>query len=113
MPSGSRQTSFASLFNQKIYFIYDTIFTSVRQATHRRIAMTKAKAKKTPAKKANGKTTSKTAKVLALRRRPTGCTRERPTATEWPSISMQAVAKVAGVKLRVDKKERPYRYRAA
>jgi hypothetical protein len=68
--------------------------------------MTKAKPKKTPAKKANGKTTSKTAKVLALRRRPTGCTRERLTATEWPSISMQAVAKAAGVKLRVDKKER-------
>ena len=75
--------------------------------------MTKAKAKKTPAKKANGKTTSKTAKVLALRRRRTGCTCERLTATEWPSISMQAVAKAAGVKLRVDKKERPYRYRAA
>ena len=74
--------------------------------------MTKAKAKKTPAKKANGKTTSKTAKVLAPRRRPTGCTRERLTATEWPSISMQAVAKAAGVKLRVDRKDRPYRYRA-
>jgi hypothetical protein len=46
MPSGSRQTSLASLFNQNIHFINDTIFTSVRQATHRRIAMTKAKAKR-------------------------------------------------------------------
>jgi hypothetical protein len=72
-----------------------------------------SESEKDPAKKANGKTTSKTAKVLARLRRPTGCTRERLTATEWPSISMQAVAKAAGVKLRVDKKERPYRYRAA
>jgi hypothetical protein len=33
--------------------------------------------------------------------------------TQWPSVRLQAVANAAGVKLRVDNKERPYRYHAA
>jgi hypothetical protein len=70
------------------------------------------KAKATPSKKANGK--NKTQAVAALMRRPKGMTREEVLAlTQWPSVSLQAVAKAAGVKLRVDNKERPYRYHAA
>jgi hypothetical protein len=70
------------------------------------------KAKATPSKKANGK--NKTQAVAALMRRPKGMTREEVLAlTQWPSVSLQAVANAAGVKLRVDNKERPYRYHAA
>jgi hypothetical protein len=76
------------------------------------MAPTKAKAKKATATKTNG--ISKTSIVLSMLKRPQGCTREQGlTATKWSSISMQAVAEAAGVKLRVDKKERPYCYRAA
>ena len=68
------------------------------------------KAKATPSKKANGK--NKTQAVAALMRRPKGMTREEVLAlTQWPSVSLQAVAKA--FKLRVDNKERPYRYHAA
>jgi hypothetical protein len=46
--------------------------------------------------------------------RPKGVTREEVLAlTQWPSVSLQAVTKAAGVKLRVDNEERPYRYHAA
>ena len=79
------------------------------------MATSKAKAKKAPAtKKANGKTTSKTAKVLALLRRPQGCTREQAlAATEWTALSFQQFAKSQHVTLQVDKKERPFHYRVA
>jgi hypothetical protein len=71
----------------------------------------KAKAKKATATKTNG--ISKTSIVLSMLKRPQGCTREQVlTATKWSSISMQAVAKAAGVKLRVDESKRPFVYRA-
>jgi hypothetical protein len=72
--------------------------------------MATKKAKKAPP--INGK--NKTQAVAALMRRSKGVTREEVLAlTQWPSVSLQAVAKAAGVKLRVDNKERPYRYHAA
>jgi 3-methyladenine DNA glycosylase Mpg len=80
---------------------------------------TKAKAKKTTAKKTVKKTAKKTngsgksEQVIALMRRANGVTRaEVLELTDWSAVSMQQLAKSAGVKLTVDKSERPYRYRA-
>jgi hypothetical protein len=67
--------------------------------------MTKAKAAK--AKKTNGK--SKTAQVIALARRAKGVTRKEVLAvTGWQAVNMNAI----GVKIKIDKSEFPYRYRA-
>ena len=71
----------------------------------------KAKAPAKKATKANGK--SKTAVVLAMLKRPAGCTRQQAlAATKWSALSFQQFAEHAGVTLRVDKKERPFTYRA-
>ena len=74
---------------------------------------TKSKAKKTTKTvKANG-STGKSAKVIALMKRPNGVTRAEVLAvTGWKAVSMQQLATSAGVRLKVDDKERPYRYRA-
>lgn len=73
----------------------------------------KSKAKRTAAKGSPRKQ-SKTAKVILLMKRPNGCTREEVLkATGWRAVSMQQLAASAGVKLKIDDKERPYRYRAA
>jgi hypothetical protein len=81
---------------------------------------TKAKkASKTTAKKANGGTGGtvnlskiiKSAKVIALMKRAKGVTRaEVLELTGWKAVSMQQLAKSGGVKLKIDKKEKPYRY---
>jgi hypothetical protein len=86
------------------------------------MATTKSKAKKTATtKKANGKGAaksaprkeSKAAKVVALLRRPSGCTREQVLeVTGWKAVSMQQQAAAAGLKLKIDDSEKPYRYRA-
>ncbi len=61
----------------------------------------------------SAKKMNKTAKVVSLMHRATGVTREQVLkATGWTAVSMQQVAKQAGVKLRVDSKERPFTYRA-
>jgi hypothetical protein len=82
--------------------------------------MTKAKAKTAkrphgakamPKRPANGK--SKTAVVLAMLRRPNGCTRAQVLSMiDWQAISFQQLAKAAGVKLRVDESKRPFVYGA-
>jgi hypothetical protein len=76
---------------------------------------TKKKAKapvKTTAKKANGK--SKTSVVLAMLKRPAGCTRVQAlAATKWSALSFQQFAESQGVTLRADKKQRPFTYRVA
>jgi hypothetical protein len=59
-------------------------------------------------------TNSKTQKVIALMKRAAGVTREEVLKlTGWKAVSMQALAKSAGVTLKIDNSEQPYRYRAA
>ena len=87
------------------------------------MATIKTKPKKTATtKKANGKGAAKSAprketkaaKVIALLRRPSGCTREQVLeATRWKAVSMQQQAAAAGLKLKIDDSERPYRDRVA
>jgi hypothetical protein len=73
-----------------------------------KMATKKAKAKK--ATKANGKTSV----VLSMLRRPNGVTRAQVLSmVDWQAVSFQQLARNAGVTLRVDKKERPYRYHVA
>jgi len=49
--------------------------------------------------------TSKTEKIATLLKRPTGCTRaEILKLTGWPTVSVQAVAKACGLKLRKEAK---------
>ncbi len=75
--------------------------------------MPKAKKK---AKAANGKSGdarkgSKSAKIAALLMRPTGCTsKEVLKATGWPTISMPAISKTLGLKLRKEKTDDGLRY---
>jgi hypothetical protein len=73
--------------------------------------MATKKAKKAAAK-TNGK--NKTQAVVALMRRPKGVTRKEVVAlTEWSAVSMQQVAKAAGVKLKLEKAQgKPTVYRA-
>ena len=79
--------------------------------------MTKAKKSTTTTKaKTNGgpRKGSALAKVAGMLRRPGGCTREQVLkATGWTAVSLQQQAKAAGVKLKIDKSERPFTYRAA
>ena len=80
----------------------------------------KETARKTPRKAVAAKATtraskgdSKTATVAKLLLRPNGCTRaDILKATEWPSVSVQAMAVASGLKLITDKSERPFRYSA-
>lgn len=85
-------------------------------ATKAKKTVKKTVAKKTAAPKANG-TAHKKAKselIAALIRRTNGCTREEVLKlTGWASVSMQAQAKAAGIKLRIDKATRPFRYRTS
>lgn len=62
-------------------------------------AVKRAAAKKSTSSKLT-RDGSKTAKVLALLRRPNG------------AVSMQALAAAAGVKLKIDDRSSPYTYRA-
>jgi hypothetical protein len=79
---------------------------------------TKSK-KATAAKKAtNGKSAaprkaSKSARIAAMLKRPSGCTREQVLAlTGWKAVSMQQMAASAGIKLKIDTSKLPYVYRA-
>jgi hypothetical protein len=72
-------------------------------------------ATKTKTKKSNGKTAkprqNKLAKIVALLKRPSGCTRDDVLkATGWMAVSMQQQARAAGIKLKINKEQRPYRY---
>jgi len=63
-------------------------------------------------KSTKAKSSSKIAKVTALLRK--GCTREQVLkVTGWKAVSLQQMAAQAGVKLKIDKTERPFRYSAA
>ena len=70
------------------------------------------KSKKSTTKSKPGE--NKTAKVVAMLKRPSGVTREEVlTVTGWKAVSMQQVATNAGVKLKMEKIEgKPIRYRA-
>jgi hypothetical protein len=74
----------------------------------------KTTAKKSTAKKTNGKTPTKTARVVALLQRARGTTRkEALELTGWLGISFQVVCKNAGLKLKMEKPEgKPFIYRA-
>jgi hypothetical protein len=63
-------------------------------------------------KRNNG--SSKTKKILSLLQREGGCTRaEALKVSGWPSVSMPAVAKAAGLRLRRSKRKgEPIRYYA-
>lgn len=55
---------------------------------------------------------NKTAGVITMLRRKRGATRrEVLAATGWKAISFQQVAESTGVKIKVDAKERPFKYR--
>lgn len=55
---------------------------------------------------------NKTAEVVALMKRVGGVTREEVlVVTGWKAVSMQQVAGNAGVKLKIDDRERPFVYR--
>ena len=67
----------------------------------------------TPAKKAPAKKVNKSAKVVAMLKRPNGVTRDQVLkATGWKAISMQQVARNVDLKLKVDESKRPFVYRA-
>lgn len=80
-------------------------------------------AKKVKAKKAVAKKTAKKAKrtgstisaqVIAMLKRKGGATREQILkVTGWKAISVQQVAAGQGVKLKINKDERPFHYMAA
>jgi Protein of unknown function (DUF3489) len=78
---------------------------------------TESKTMRKKTKAANGKRKrgNKTERIMALLKREQGCTRaEVLKATGWPSISMPATAKAAGLKLKREKaKGQPTRYYAA
>lgn len=71
-----------------------------------------AKKKAAKAKKSTGPRGEKTLKVKAMLERKNGCTRaEVLEATGWPAISMQAISKSCGLKLRQEKEPgKPTRY---
>lgn len=82
----------------------------VKKATKKKVVAKKGAAKKGAAKKTRGD--SKTAKVVAMLKNG-GCTREQVLKlTGWKAVSMQQLAKNAGVKLKVSE-ERPFTYKAA
>jgi hypothetical protein len=65
----------------------------------------KKKVKKTGAK-GGGKV------IIAMLRRANGCTREEVLKeTGWSAVSFQQQAKAAGIKLKIDKSVRPFRYK--
>jgi hypothetical protein len=73
------------------------------------------KPKKSKAKTNGGpRKGSALAKVAGMLRRPKGVTRKEVlAATGWTAVSMQQQAKAAGMKLKINKSERPFTYRAA
>ena len=65
------------------------------------------------AKKNTPRGDNKTQKVIAMLKRASGCTREQVLkATSWKAVSMQQMAAAGGLKLKTDKSERPFVYRA-
>jgi hypothetical protein len=80
------------------------------------VAAKKKAAKKVATKKSNGASTGargeKTLKVKALLERKSGCTSaDVKEATGWPAVSMPAMAKACGLKLRIEKvKGKPKQY---
>jgi hypothetical protein len=69
------------------------------------------KAGRNTARVARPRGDGKSAKVVEMMRKNGGVTREQVLrATGWKAVSMQALAKAAGVKLKVNEKERPFRY---
>jgi hypothetical protein len=79
--------------------------------------MTSKKSTTTKAKRATNdgpRKGSLASKVAGMLQRPKGCTRKEVlAATGWKAVSMQQMAAQAGVKLKIDDSERPYRYRVA
>jgi hypothetical protein len=75
------------------------------------MAKTKKTTTKKPANKTNGK--SKKSQVAAMLQRASGCTRKQVLeVTGWKAVSMQAQAKAAGVRLKMQKVEgKPIVYR--
>jgi hypothetical protein len=71
-------------------------------------------ATQTKSKKSNGKTAkpqNKSARIAVMLRRANGCTREEVLKeTGWMAVSMQQQARAAGIKLKINKEQRPYRY---
>jgi hypothetical protein len=50
--------------------------------------------------------------IMAMLRRANGCTREEVLKeTGWSAVSFQQQAKAAGIKLKIDKSVRPFRYK--
>lgn len=76
------------------------------------MAKTKTKKAKAAKPKSNGKRASnKSAKVAQFLTRPEGCTnKEVLKALGWPTISMPAMAKAQGLKLRKEKTDDGMRY---
>ena len=74
--------------------------------------MPKAKKAKAPkGKNGNARKGSKSQKIAALLMRPTGCTsKEVLKATGWPTISMPAISKILGLRLRKEKTDDGLRY---
>lgn len=76
---------------------------AAKGAATKRVA---AKAAANGGKKSNGVRGAKTEGVLNLLKRKTGCTREDILGlTGWPSVSVQAMAKAAGLKLKKTKEK--------
>jgi hypothetical protein len=88
---------------------------SVRVPRNRRI---NTMATKTKSKKSNGKTAkpreNKSAKIVAMLKRPSGVTRKAVlAATGWKAVSMQQMASNAGLTLKMEKPDgKPIVYRA-
>ncbi len=92
--------------------------STMSKPTAKKKVAKKATAKKKTAAAKNGHATkrgdSKTAKVVALLKHAGGATRAQILkATGWKAVSVQQLAKSAGLKLKVDESERPFKYKVA
>lgn len=80
--------------------------TKMKAKAKKKVAKKKVAAKKTATKKSTGPRGEKTLKVKSLLERKNGCTRaDILEATGWPSVSVQAMAKATGLKLRKTKEK--------
>lgn len=77
-----------------------------KMASKKKAATKKKAAKAKTARKSTGPRGEKTLAVKALLQRAKGCTRaDILTATGWPAVSVQAMAKACGLKLRKEKEK--------
>ena len=82
--------------------------TAKKTKTAKRVAK---KAGRNSARVAKPRGDGKSAKVVEMMKKNCGVTRAQVLkATGWKAVSMQQLAKSAGVKLKVDESERPFRY---